>query len=651
MGGVDSKSSQAFIACEDPYILIEKDVATFRPHCIKEKVVYCQSSRLCTAQDQVFSIKLKIRFSEDAVPVIGFSEARDKPKCFWNLRTGELDLRALGFSSAAHKLLPSCSSNAVVKCTFDMTNNYEVVATFEVEEEGGSQTKGRTERLHGLPRDLLVYVGVLQSGNESVSFQLLSGEVEFHDLTPSVRFTDPSGQVKVSQNGKTVYRWSSQTGNCCVLVNKIITAGQHKFKFLVKCDYGASMCLGLANLPFKLSEDYLSTDTKHIYRHPALIVWRTYQGLLYENGRLLEAHIAPLSWQHGTDIEVEIVVDMTQKTVQISRNGTLLGTPFRDISGPLQPIVAFYASHEKEVELLSYQSTELDDGTQALPDSVRPFREIRVPETVTFDQHTKHGEIELSTNKMTVYRDKNHSGNSLCYLNLVCAEAGVFRFSFIIESDQGASTCIGVSKASRSQSVSVSQAKNIYTSSALYVYRSFQGMVYRAGSELEKKLDEFWMAGSLVEMVIEATEREAVIQYTVNGVDQGTAFAGVELPVWPVVAFYAGMEKKVTLLHVEHRPIARLPSIASSVPPATQPGNSFKTHRVAVKDNTQLPVFVRASDAALYQPECMACGNWTDVIVLPCRHAVFCALHTTVGADCVMCDEKIVSTWNIFFKQ
>ncbi len=36
-------------------------------------------------------------------------------------------------------------------------------------------------------------------------------------------------------------------------------------------------------------------------------------------------------------------------------------------------------------------------------------------------------------------------------------------------------------------------------------------------------------------------------------IDQGFAFTGLRPPLVPLVGFYSGMEKRVTLLHFEHR--------------------------------------------------------------------------------------------------
>ena len=56
----------------------------------------------------------------------------------------------------------------------------------------------------------------------------------------------------------------------------------------------------------------------------------------------------------------------------------------------------------------------------------------------------KHGPVSISSDLLSISRDKTISGNAYCLMNIVCDAVGVYRFSFVIETDQGASVCIGV---------------------------------------------------------------------------------------------------------------------------------------------------------------------------------------------------------------
>ena len=78
-------------------------------------------------------------------------------------------------------------------------------------------------------------------------------------------------------------------------------------------------------------------------------------------------------------------------------------------------------------------------------------------------------------------------------------------------------------------------------------------MLYNKGKELAKHFEEYWMTGTLIEMIVDVSESEAIVQYSINGSDQGIAFTGLQPPLKPLVGFYAGMEKRVTLIHFEHK--------------------------------------------------------------------------------------------------
>ena len=91
---------------------------------------------------------------------------------------------------------------------------------------------------------------------------------------------------------------TTQQGNGCALLPIKLMSGVNLWGFLVRCDFGASLCMGLARYPFMLSEDYLKDHVKHIYRHPGLLVYRSYHGLLYQDGKQLSESLDLLGWGH-----------------------------------------------------------------------------------------------------------------------------------------------------------------------------------------------------------------------------------------------------------------------------------------------------------------------------------------------------------------
>ena len=119
----------------------------------------------------------------------------------------------------------------------------------------------------------------------------------------------------------------------------------------MRCDFGASLCLGLARYPFKLSEEYIKDHLKHIYRHPGLILYRSYRGLLYRDGKQQDQSLDTLGWQHGTSVVMEFIFDASKGTLEVIRNGRSMGTAFEILTGIFQPVVCYYAAYEKEVNI------------------------------------------------------------------------------------------------------------------------------------------------------------------------------------------------------------------------------------------------------------------------------------------------------------
>lgn len=539
--------------------------------------------------------------------------------------------------------MPTCSSGAIIKISM-----MDGVFVINVSNPGKTRESTKLPKVHLADR-LFLFVGALKTGNKDVSFQLMESDWERNtltDVTKEVRVEKVFGNMHISQGDRKFTRTSTEQGNACALLSMKIQSGRHQWSLKVSSDFGASLCVGLARYPFKLSDDYIKDPLKHIYRHPGLLLYRSYRGLLYMDGRQLERTLQPLGWQHNAAVTITVDVNMENRTVEVLRNGTSLGIAFTEIQGPLQPVICFYASYEKEIELVSYETSEISTtpmqqhSPRVVDEIAQQSSSLMLPKKVNFDPRNKSGSVLLSGDLTSVSRDKTQSGNAYCLMNIQCTTVGVYRFSFVIETDQGASVCIGVTDVNP-EAIKKVEIGNIYLSPSFYLYRSFQGMLYVKGRELTKRFDEFWMSGTLIEMTIDISSNEAVVQYTVNGRDQGIAFAGLKPPLTPLIAIYAGMEKRVTLIHFEHIRKAVMPTQGTS---SQNNINTTETHA----SRMSLPVLASPQDAE--QPssrECMVCGRPADTILLPCLHSMFCADDAFKTTTCILCGQNVDSVWNI----
>ena len=632
----------------DVKIKEQNQVAVFPP--LSQNKIASFSRQLSRAtRARCFSLQLRVYFETDCTPVLGF--ALTLGNCdnlvlsgntnisLWDLKKGCLIPHGGG---GTIQYLPKCVDGSVIKCTLNMGSG---AVTFTVCNPG-METETKEVTLASMPAEVWPFVGVVRSDSSQVSFHIMNydqGTESLHDISAQVSFDTQNvcGVMKVSPHGKVVSRDSAEQGNGCAFINRVISSGLHRWSMKITCDFGASLCLGVAKHPFSLSDEYLHDSMKHVFRHPGLWVWRSYRGLLYVDGQQQEHSLEPLGWQHNSTVTVELVLNMTERTLEIIRNGKSLGKAFRDLPGTVQPVVAFYAAYEKRVELLQYFTSEnLPTSERLLAHSVS--ESIQLPMKVAFDPSTKVGGVEISSDLMTLHRDKSHSGNSYCLLNVNCT-AGQYNMSFVVESDQGASTCIGLAR----EGLIPPKQGNIYLSPNLYLYRSFQGMLYMEGKELAQKYEEFWIGGTLVGLTVDIKGGEAVVRYAVNGKEQGVAFSGIRAPLRPIVCFYAGMEKRVTLIHFEHKPhsIQQHMVMQHSHPEL----NNLDAVSSTIS-SCSLPIIARCSDASQYYGTCMICNRENRVIAYPCKHTPLCAEHIMEMKTCLICDQEVTSVWNILSK-
>lgn len=622
---------------------------------------------------QELILRVRIDYTQGN-PVVGLATGSVQPHSVnirendnlfvWYIRNGELRFR--GQLHQPEQPVPEVTSGAEVTLQYMPTSGKITITVWK-----DSLSEGFT--LADLPSDqLLPFVGDVDTGASKTKFCLLESSVtddinnSLIDMTGRILFTSSYGVVNISRDCKSLTRTAIQQGNGCALLPIKITSGVHQWELSVGCDFGASLCLGLARYPFRLSEDYLKDHVKHIYRHPGLLVYRSYRGLLYQDGKQLPKSLEPLGWQHGKKVLVEFRFDSNVGTLEITRNNKSLGIAFTGLSGIFQPVVCFYAAYEKEVQLKHYLTSEpsIEMTVQSAPPSgvksaTQATRNNSVDsESVGFEKSLVYGSINISEDKKALSRDKTQSGNCLCLLNKSCYEVGTYGILFIIEYDHGASTCLGVTQAKTLSEVRLSSIGNVYNCASLYIYRSFQGMLYVRGKEQSKKLEEFWMSGSLVEMEIEIGDDGCCsVSFKVNSTNVGMAFSGLQRPLTPLVAFYAGMEKRVTVLHYEYIPASEPAQKSPSTlgPPVFKTDLGFNDIDTALTHAapSQLPLLCSYKDASVYYECCLKCEEKNkNIIALPCKHSTMCSKDLNLGVNaptrhCMVCDEKIVQLWNI----
>ena len=602
-------------------------------------------------QTTEFKLKLELDYGSHALPVIGFFnkqpdleslwlEDEDHPDfSFWYVTTGRLVVEGREYPLKLPRCEPGCKIDIdVVSTSVQLT-----VANPQ------AMPKEVSFNLPEISINSKPFLGAVRTGRRKVVFQLLNtmdpdngfNSSSFSNVTSTTTFSYSDGVINVSSDGKSLTRTSTQQGNGYALLNQKIRNGIHRLTLKVTVDFGASLCVGVARYPFKLSAEYIKDPMKHIYRHPGLLLWRSYRGLLYVDGKQQDRSTEALGWQHGNVILIELIINMEDQTIELLKNDISLGIIFTDIPEVVQPVVCYYAAYEKAIQLVSYKVSESAVATpvpKPRTASIRSQKSFSIPSEAVFDPSTKLGLMTLSSDKKTVSREKNQAGNSLCLFNVTCDRNCFYRFSLIVENDQGASVCVGVTNVMNTKDIRINGIGNIYSSPHLYVFRSFQGMLYEKGRELPKHLEEYWMTGTLLEMMIDVGEREATVQYAINGNDQGIAFSGIRPPVRPLVAFYAGMEKRVTLIHFEAK------STAPQVVPEVMPNRFTQLQSL---QSLKRPIITRMK--SFTECEFSNCKKRVDCIALPCEHTRLCAEHlSALGCSCGTVDKRELRMWNYF---
>lgn len=653
------------------------------------QVAYLLDSILFAGQES-YSSKFRILFGLDSSPVIGISTKELDPENFWIEDNPDMCVWFLAKSKAdCGKVLdmPLIENGDEIVLNFVVATG---ILSVRVIKPGQDASEEISLNLPSGRKFVHPFVGAVSTGKSRVEFLALEHTTivhmnnELNDVSHKVIFTTTHGVVNLSRDCKSVLRTATQQGNGCALLPVRLSTGIHRWAFVIQSDFGASMCLGLARYPFLLSDEYVKDHLKHVYRHPGLLLYRSYRGLLYKDGKQLTESLGALGWQHNAPVTLEFIYDGSRGTLEILRNGTNLGVAFSNLTGSFQPCVCFYAAYEKDVKLKYYLTTEAslymvqtsqsslqEPAPQASATTGGSKNAKVITEIIGFDKSQLHGNAHISEDRKALFREKSQSGNSFCFLNVVCNDPGTYRFSFIIEYDQGASTCLGVTQARSAAEVRLRETGNVYASADLHMYRSFQGMLYFKGVE-KARMGEFWMSGTLVEMEVKITSDGGSVTFKVNGESQMDGLYGLKTPLVPLVGFYAGMEKRVTILHYEYEPDMvtpqkTVPKVVVPVPEVVHSKSlpTDKTTSDGLNDiettashgpKSLLPIVCSSEDASMFYPSCLKCNGPNDTIALPCRHSTLCAKDLSLGINaptkrCIICDAKINQIWNVLIKR
>lgn len=544
---------------------------------------------------------------------------REQDTYLWEIIHGDVYFSG----TKQHATTTQCRNASMFEMTLDMENNKLICRVTGDVRVTDLQTPN-------LPEQLWVIVGCY---TETIPFTCEL--VNFKQSRPSlpsildqVCFDQRSsyGPLDLNTVHKRNVRRDDITSNCYILLNQIIKDGKHAITFKIIKDTGASLCIGLTSLGFTLPESVMFDRTHPIYVIKGLTLWRSYRGLIYING-VEQKRSFPLN-EYKDDqfpITIEFYLDCSTGKAEIYKNSRSLGVVFEDICLPVQPIVAFYAGYEKEIEIIDYCcSIPRKIATQEQSEQTASF--IR-----------QQGDLTITNEGQTLERSVGHSGNSYATLNITCI-SGVYTFTFAIELDDGASTVIGIAGEHLG---TVKKDSKIYLERWTCAYRSYKGLLYVYGREQQKRFEPFWETSTLIQMIINMDRR--IVEFEINGAPQGVAFTDIPKPTIPFVGFYAEHCKSLSLLHFAHSKSVLLESSTTSVQIQMNDLN------LADKKSRQYSLLNADASGMLVLNDCLVCGKQNkNVVYMPCMHGVHCPSDATIFQRCPLCEQEVTGLYNIF---
>ena len=435
------------------------------------------------------------------------------------------------------------------------------------------------------------------------------------------------GPLDLPPGNRTVYR-PDVTSNCYILLNQIIEKGKYCIELKVKKDTGASLCIGFAPPNFTLTRTIMYDRTHPIYAIKGLTLWRSYRGLVYING--VEQKLSFPLQEYKDDrfpIIIELYVDCASGKAALYKNKQFVGIVFENVCPPVQPIIAFYAGYEKEIELVDFGHSIMH----------KPIEAIRQETEDAVFIH-RQGSITITNEGKTVERREEEFGNSFATLSVNCT-SGIYRFTFCIEQDDGASTIIGIAG---EQLGTIKRDSKVYLERWTCAYRSYQGQIYIYGRQQQKRLEQFWESGTLIQMIINMDRR--TVEFSVNEQSQGVAFTEIPKPTIPFVGFYADHAKSLSLLHFAH-------TDTSSMERGVRPMQQFEMNNFSLeeKKTTHSSMLNADTSGMLILKECLVCERPNrNVVYMPCMHGVHCPDDATIFQKCPLCDQEVTGMFNVF---
>ena len=548
---------------------------------------------------------------------------REQDTYLWEIIHGSVHLNGIKQHVPASK----CRNANMFEISIDMENN-----KFTCQVVGGANVTNF--EISDLPEQLWVvvgcYTGTVPFTCEVVNFK--QSRPTLCSILDQVCFDQNSAfgpvNVTISRGKRNVTR-DDITSNCFILLNQIIKNGKHIMTFKIIKDTGASLCIGLAPPGFTLPQSVMFDRTHPIYVIKGLTLWRSYRGLIYVNG-VEQQHSLPLS-EYKDDrfpIIIELYVDCSTGKAELYKNGKLIGIVFEDICPPVQPIVAFYAGYEKEVEIIEYSCT--------IPRKIASQNQHEhSQQTASFIQ--QQGDLTITNEGATLERSEGIVGNSYATINVICT-SGIYKFTFAVELDDGASTVIGIAG---EQLGTIKKDSKIYLERWACAYRSYKGILYAYGKEQHKRLKPFWETGTLIQMIIDMDR--AIVEFEINGTPQGVAFTDIPKPTIPFVGFYAEHGKSFSILHFAHSKSTSLESNTTPLPLKINDLNLTETR------NEQNGLLNANIGDMLVLNDCLVCGEQNkNVVYMPCKHGVHCPNDATIFQRCPLCDQEVTSMFNIF---
>ncbi len=519
--------------------------------------------------------------------------------------------------------------------TFPASNEDQISETTSVPTALGNQRSSSDRNARGLAQAMSVTtLQHSQSNQESDNNPVSTHPVPagFTDITDQVHFMPAGGEGAVIDEGHFFSRSQAVKGNQVALLSPLINASVHRWSMTVNDDQQIAV-FGIADKDYQLQEGFCTlpgtTELDHrnpdrfTFRDPKLKAFRVYGGEVFQAGHCLS------TWAEQnvrSTYTVSCEVNTEEKTFTLTVDEQPLGVIFRGFNGQHRAFVGCYGEGALRICLDQYLTgwsvNSAPCHSRPSPLVSRLCSDVGVTaDSIVFSSLENKG-CCFSGDLKTVFKELEQSGNSLCPLNCSIPKdrPGLYTFSFIIENDEGASTCFGVGVGEPAE-YTISGIGNIYSCPHTYLFRTFQGARYAKGQELGNRINDGWRANTQYtieinvlaqpEMHLEAqVQVQAHMRATIHEDQQqhGIAIHESDFPLRPIVAFYGGMEKCVTLIHSDFKPPIATSALAS------------------------------ASRIAVHPYETVVCCKWphcrkTDLIehAGECKHAVFCETHFTTN--------------------